>query len=194
VGEGRVPVTRDQIGMGGEGASAQSRKCGRQTKGVMKALRRWSFNKFGVVMKELEVLKLKMDELLYREEIMWLQRSIVALLREGDRNTKFFHKKAAGRAKKNKIKHLRKEDGQYTKDRKEMCDMASTFFQQLYRADPLVCPQELLQLVQPMVMVNLNDDLCKEYSNQEIADALFQTGPIKVSLPNGFPAHFFQRN
>jgi hypothetical protein len=66
----------------------------------MRALRKWIFEKFGAVTKEMNVLKLKieeqdpiinkqeldrlrmhMDELLYREEMMWLK--------EGDRNTIF---------------------------------------------------------------------------------------------------------
>jgi hypothetical protein len=113
-------------------------------------LRRWSFDKFGAIIKELEELKKKMEELslqnpiknkqeldrlrarmeelLYREEMMWLQRSRVAWLKEGDRNIKFFHKKAAGRARKNKIKHIRCGNGQFTKDKKKMSEMTKAFF------------------------------------------------------------------
>jgi predicted RNA binding protein with dsRBD fold (UPF0201 family) len=44
----------------------------------------------------------RMDELLYREEMMWLQRSRMAWLNEGDQNTSYFHKQAVWRAHKNK--------------------------------------------------------------------------------------------
>jgi hypothetical protein len=83
--------------------------------GVMSSLGKWSHDNFGAVSKELEktrgrmeelsvlnrpesdielmVLRRWMDELIYREEMMWLQCSRVAWLKEGDRNTKFFHQK-----------------------------------------------------------------------------------------------------
>jgi hypothetical protein len=51
-----------------------------------------------------------LDELLYREEMMCLQMSHISWLKEGDRNTKFFHRKAATRAKKNTIKRLQNDD------------------------------------------------------------------------------------
>jgi hypothetical protein len=92
----------------------------------MKSMKRWSFDDFGVVTKELEsIIRKRMeelgarieswctsgrsdqtqgangDELLYWEEMMWLQRSCLPWLKEGDDcNTKFFHQKAAVREKK----------------------------------------------------------------------------------------------
>jgi hypothetical protein len=35
---------------------------------------------------------------------------------------------------------------------------------------------------------------CKDFSTEEIGDALFQMGPLKAPGPDGFPACFFQRN
>jgi DNA replication protein DnaC len=109
-------------------------------KGIMKSLQRWSKEKFGAVTKELEQLmeklenlcansqgtadeeikriRQRMDEVLYREEMMWLQRSHISWLQEGDRNTKYFHRKAAARSNKNRIKRLKKDDGQVTQDRR----------------------------------------------------------------------------
>jgi hypothetical protein len=60
-------------------------------------------------------------------------------LKEGDRNTKFFHSKDDDRAKKNKIKLLKQENGQVIKDREEE-SLARSFFSELFKADPGVQP------------------------------------------------------
>jgi hypothetical protein len=65
---------------------------------------------------------------------------------EGDRNTKKIHRKAAWRAKKNKIKML-KENGQFTVDGKEIEWTATSYCKKLYSKDPNVCPIKLLELL-----------------------------------------------
>jgi hypothetical protein len=98
---------------------------------VMSTLQSWSKKKFGNILQELrkarailELLHLNnadqkeirqatdhMNELMYKEEMLWLQRSRVNWLKEGDRNTRFFHQKAVWRARKNKIKKLKDSQG-----------------------------------------------------------------------------------
>jgi hypothetical protein len=43
-------------------------------------------------------------------------------------------------------------------------------------------------------MEEMNAALCKDFSNEEISDALFQIGPLKVLGPDGMPGRFFQQN
>ena len=40
----------------------------------------------------------------------------------------------------------------------------------------------------------MNDLLCKPYSNEEISNTLFQIGPLKAPGCDGLPARFFQRS
>lgn len=122
-------------------------------KDVMKDLRDWSRNNFGQVSKQIEVLRTELeelqlsnadrsvikekmyvlDELLYREEMMWLQRSRIMWLKEGDRNTQYFHRKAIWRARKNLIRRLRKEDGSWCSTPSMMELMAKSYFQTLHQ-------------------------------------------------------------
>ena len=72
--------------------------------------------------------------------------------------------------------------------------MAISYFKNLFSKDDLINPQEIVDLMEPAVTTRANADLCKEYSDEEIGDALFQIGPLKVPGPDGFPGRFFQRN
>lgn len=72
--------------------------------------------------------------------------------------------------------------------------MAFDYFKVLYTVDNQVSPEPLLNLIQPNVTEQMNTNLCKEFTDDEIADALFQIGPIKTPGPDSFPARFFQRN
>jgi hypothetical protein len=49
----------------------------------------------------------------------------------------------------------------------------------------------LLELTKPKILEDINQQLCKEFSEKEISDALLQMGPLKAPGPDGFPARFF---
>ena len=136
----------------------------------------------------------EMDELLIKEEIMWKQRSCLDKMKWGDRNTKFFQQKATWRAKKNNISALKRSDGSLSHDVDEMKGITNSFFMNLYSCDKTVNPSYIISLVKPLVNDEMNEDLCKPFSEQEISDALFQIGPLKAPGPDGFPAGFFHRN
>ena len=94
---------------------------------MLKELRAWSKEHFGQVTQEIEKLReeladlqlrdadraeicqkmFQLDELLYREEMMWLQPSRITWLKEGERNTAYLHRRAVWRSRRNFIQKLR---------------------------------------------------------------------------------------
>lgn len=55
-------------------------------------------------------------------------------------------------------------------------------------------PGSILELLQGQVSEAMNGMLIKEFSDEEIGDALFHIAPLKAPGPDGIPACFFQRN
>jgi hypothetical protein len=135
-----------------------------------------------------------MDELLYHEELMWLQCSRISWLKEGDRNTWFFHMRAKWRSRKNKMKKLKRGDGSWCDTLNEMRCMAQDYFVDSLTVDPEVCPSQVLSHVEPKVTELMNEGLCREFSEKEISDAMFQMGLLKAPGPDGFSAQFYQRH
>ncbi|KAK2653131.1 hypothetical protein Ddye_012987 [Dipteronia dyeriana] len=72
------------------------------------------------------------ENILDQEEIFWQQKSRNCWLKEGDRNTKFFHRSTVIRRRKNKIEGFKREDDSWIGEIEEMKNEAVHYFQTLF--------------------------------------------------------------
>ncbi|KAK8547800.1 hypothetical protein V6N13_027413 [Hibiscus sabdariffa] len=70
--------------------------------------------------------------LLDKDEAYWAQRARVNWLTQGDRNTAYFHARASGRCKKNRIQGLFNENGIWTDKQAEVVGVAMRYFTTLF--------------------------------------------------------------
>lgn len=81
-----------------------------------------------------------LDSLLHYEEIYWKQKAKYKWLKEGDRNTKFFHKIASGRKRKNLITKLM-IDGNETIDFETIANATTNFYESLFSQEDISRPR-----------------------------------------------------
>lgn len=75
-----------------------------------------------------------------------------------------------------------------------MEQITTQFFSNLCTKGPSVNPTLAIDMFEQVLSDQMNEDLCKPFTEQEIGDALFQISPLKAPRPDGFRAHFFQIN
>jgi hypothetical protein len=122
---------------------------------------------------EAKAIELELCELFEREEVMARQRSRVEWLKEGDRNTAFFHARASARRRTNKIKSLVREDGSRCTDIGEIKRKVEDFYSSLFSSEPCSGTEAVLEAIPERVTTQMNVDLCKPYSDEKIRTTLF---------------------
>jgi hypothetical protein len=64
----------------------------------------------------------------------------------------------------------------------------------LYSSDHDINADDLISLLHQPITKEMNKTLCREFSDEEVGDTLFQIGPVKALGPDGLSGCFFQRN
>ncbi|GMJ10636.1 hypothetical protein HRI_004732800 [Hibiscus trionum] len=120
------------------------------------------------VLAELLDVKLALNLEDDKDELFWEQRARVNWLKCGDRNTQFFHSWASFRRKKNRISKLKRDDGSWESHDEAMASIASTHFQQLFTAQQVDNPNEILRSIRPSITRDDNVMLRRQVTKDEI--------------------------
>ncbi|XP_027171528.1 uncharacterized protein LOC113771107 [Coffea eugenioides] len=117
----------------------------------------------------------------------------ISWLREGDKNTKYFHTYVKGRRVNNRIRNLQRENGSWTENEEEVVTEMSEFFKELFNSGGRSDMSEILEGISHSITQEMNDKLTKAVEKEEIHDALFSMHPEKAPGQDGMSPLFFQR-
>ena len=141
-------------------------------------------------------LRIELENLMEREEIMWAQKARSNWIIQGDRNIKFFQTIVKQRRARNRILQLRTANGNLTKDLTEIESMLVIYFKEHYfetnskSVDQLM--EDLATIPIPKIDQQQKDLLESPVTNSEIERAVHQLGPHKAPEPDGILALFYQ--
>ncbi|XP_074293374.1 uncharacterized protein LOC141620388 [Silene latifolia] len=127
-----------------------------------------------------------------QEEQYWRQRSRALWLRDGDRNTKFFHTRAGERRSKNNISALVDDNGVVRAGDEEVAEVANAYFVDLFNSSNPQNIEDVLVDFGQRTTEDMNLALGREYGEDEVIEALNQMNPLKAPGPDGMNGLFYQ--
>lgn len=141
---------------------------------------------------EAKTVQQELNNLLTQEDLRWRQRAKAEWLKNGDRNTKFYHACANHWKKSNQIFSIKDEEGVLWESPEEVGQAFVDYFSGLFSAGLAGNLEPCLQQFEGRVSLSMNDELLKLFLREEVEQALYQMAPLKAPGPDGFSAGFFQ--
>nr|XP_027100420.1 uncharacterized protein LOC113719410 [Coffea arabica] len=137
-------------------------------------------------------LKLQLSKAYREEELYWSQKARTRWLKEGDKNTAFFHASVMKARKQRQITCLQKDNGQWCTNEQEVHEEICGYYKQLFTSGGTDQLEETLQGVPNTITRQMNEHLIRPIGEQEIYKALFSMHQNKSPGIDGMSPLFFQ--
>uniref|UniRef100_A0A2N9FQS3 Reverse transcriptase domain-containing protein n=1 Tax=Fagus sylvatica TaxID=28930 RepID=A0A2N9FQS3_FAGSY len=138
-------------------------------------------------------LQRDLNEWLRRNEVMWKQKSREMWLKDGDKNSKFFHLSTIICRKRNSIDAVKDDVRNSITCKKEIRAHMVEKFKVLFTEESVNFPQDLEDLIMPSVTDQDNACLCRIPSLEEIKATIFEINSHKAPGLDGLSALFYKR-
>eukprot|EP00253_Pinus_taeda_P033970 PITA_33970 len=130
-----------------------------------------------------------------QEETLWKQKSRIQWLKEGEQNTKFFHRSALDYRSGNKILEMKNKDGEPLKNHHDISSLLREHFNSIAQEPQLdreEAIKELLKAIHKSINSDQNWALCREITLGEVEEAVNSMPNNKAPGPNGFTINFYK--
>ena len=148
---------------------------------------------YGDNLDQISLVRDDINDLLHHEKVFWRQRSRAIWLPTRDKNTKFFHKQASQRRRKNHIKGLMDENWSWRSNKQQINGIAESYFQGIFSTSHLTNVEEVLTSAASVVMEEMNQELSRPFMGDEVGNACFAMLPLESRGLDGMLLFFFQK-
>eukprot|EP00253_Pinus_taeda_P027218 PITA_27218 len=136
----------------------------------------------------------QLEERRKQEEIYWRQKSRIRWLKEGERNTKFFHRTTVQRRMHNKIPFIHNQEGVKVEEHEKIEEVLLNHFQQVHQEQAVDRQRAIGRItsnIPKLVTEEHNELLMSPIQAQEVDEAMAQLKEGKALGPDGFTTTFF---
>eukprot|EP00253_Pinus_taeda_P022901 PITA_22901 len=194
----------------------------KKLKNIKLKLKDWNKTVFGNIFKEKEIIEQKLEQIhkdgvagcregetcaqekeltqqwhnrCKQEESFWKQKSRILWLKEGEQNTKFFHRSAMDYRSANKILELKNSEGEILRNHSDISALLSDHLSHIAQEPGInreAAIQEITNAIPNSITEEQNWALRKTITMEEVEEAVRNMPNEKEPGPDGFTINFYK--
>eukprot|EP00253_Pinus_taeda_P017343 PITA_17343 len=137
----------------------------------------------------------RLEERRKQEEILWRQKSRIKWLKEGERNTKFFHQAMIKHRQGNRILSIKNKNGERVVEQNEIEQVLMDHHKEILTEPPVDrtrAIQEICSAIPRLVSEDQNKALMRAVTIEELEEVVQAMKKGTAPGPDGFSVDFFQ--